>query len=104
MPNMHEEFNAFFKKEDLTGPLTLTIQDVKKIEIGRDENLEEKWAVFFVEDRRGVTLNKTRKDQLVEITDSAESDDWIGKRVRLVIDPGVKYQGKKVGGLAFEAP
>lgn len=103
MPDMSAEFNRFFRKEDLTGPLPLTIAGVEKIQVGKGDDAEDKWTVFFEEDQRGVTLNKSRQEQLTEITGSTFSEKWIGKRVHLVVDPNVKFGGKKVGGLAFEA-
>lgn len=103
MPDMSAEFNRFFRKEDLTGPLVLTIAGVEKIPVGRGEDAEDKWTLFFEEDQRGVTLNKSRQEQLTEIVGSSFSEKWIGKKVSLVVDPNVKFGGKKVGGLAFEA-
>lgn len=103
MADVTSEFSQFFKKEDLRGPRVLTITNSERDEIGRGDDRETKRVLYFEEDPRGVVLNKSRFTQLVEITGSADSDQWVGKKITLVVDPNVKYAGKKVGGLAFEA-
>jgi hypothetical protein len=64
-----------------------------------DGRTEEKIVVYFHEDTRGLTLNKTRGAALVK-TFGDDMDGWIGERVELYIvdtqmGPGIRIRAAK---------
>jgi len=105
MPDLSAFFNKFFKADDFkeSGSRTMTIKKIAIEEVGGGEGRpkEQKPVLYFEEDDRGVTLNKTRNDSCVEIFGSKDSDKWIGGKVQLVFDPNVKFGSKKIGGIAI---
>lgn len=104
MPDLSSFFAKFLKAEDLKeGPRTLTIKNVDRQEVGKDDKKEMKLVMSFVEDDRGVTLGSDRYAQATEIFGSKNTDIWLNKKIQLVFDPNVKYAGKRVGGIAFRA-
>lgn len=69
-----------------------TIQGVKKL------------VVMFENMEVGLPLNTTRIEALIEIHGGVEeTDEWRGTKVILAVDPNIRFQGKKVGGVAIEA-
>ena len=90
--------SPFLKKEDFEKPTVLTIKRVSLETVAKGE---EKWALFFNEKAKGLILNKTKIKQL-EAGYGDDTDDWIGKRVRLSFDPDVTYGGQVIGGIKLE--
>lgn len=62
-----------------------------------------KLVCYFDKHELGLPLNTTRIEQLMDIHGGVEeTDEWRGTKVRLVVDPNVRFQGKRVGGVAIE--
>lgn len=96
-------FSSYFKAEDVQeAPRVVTIKSVGYEDVGRDENKDKKLVMRVDEDERGLTLNKTRYLDLAEMFGSKDSDKWIGKKVKLIFDPSIKFGGRKVGGIACQ--
>jgi len=96
-------FATFFKAEDFKeAPRTLTIKIVEPRKVGREGQETEKLVIITEEDGRLITLNKTRYEDLAEMFGSADTDKWIGKKVKFIFDPAVKFGGRKVGGIACQ--
>lgn len=91
-----------FKGESVKGqsPLRLTIKVVKAAEVGMDKTVKP--VVYFVEDPRGLVLNTTKFNDLVEAHGTRDADNWVGAGVELFFDPNVSYQGKKCGGVGMK--
>lgn len=102
MPDFSASFSKFFKAEDVKlAARTLTIKSAG-MEIIESENgakKESKPVLRFVEDERGLVLNKGRNDALVE---ALGLGDWAGAVVEMFFDPNVKFGGKKVGGIGIK--
>lgn len=61
-------------------------------------------AVIYFEGRdRGLVLNGTRHDTLIQITGSANSEDWIGTKID-VRDGMTNYGGKPTGCIVISKP
>lgn len=89
-------FGSFLVVEDLLGKeVNVTIASVELVEFDG----KEKPAMRFKGKKKGWTFGPTAWDELKELLGSDESNDWIGKKIRLWVDPSVVYQGKKVGGI-----
>jgi len=96
-------FSSFFKAEDFKeAPRVFTVASVAPQTIGPEGRQEEKLVLKVEEDERGITLNKTRYQDLGEIFGSLDTDEWIGKKVKLIFDPSIKFGGRKVGGIACQ--
>jgi hypothetical protein len=57
----------------------------------------------FVEEDRGLTLNKSRYEDATNIFGDKNTDSWLGKKITLAYDPNIKFGGKRVGGIVFRA-
>ncbi|HPA81148.1 MAG TPA: hypothetical protein PLS95_10080 [Thermoanaerobaculales bacterium] len=91
--NINDAFpSQYLKADDLgTSKPVVTISHVEMEEVGEGK----KPVLYFQGKARGMVLNKTNKERLVEFMGSTETDDWAGKRVRLVVEK-VDYAGKRV--------
>lgn len=78
---------------------TVTISDVKLEKVGEDQKL----VVYFVGKDRGLVLNKTNANNIADILGSEDTDDWIDKKIRLIVAK-VDYQGKRVPAIRVEVP
>lgn len=92
--------SKYLKKEDFDTPAVLTIKDCSLEEVGKGE---ERWVLFFKERAKGVVLNVT-KIRLLEKTYGQDTDEWIGKRVKLYHDPDVTFGTQIVGGIGMKVP
>lgn len=108
MVNIDEEFkeskisfNVETLKDSKFEMKQLTISDVELREFKKEESIEKKLILSFKETDMGLTLNITNMETLKDSFGS-ETDDWIGKKIRLVIDPNVRFQGKKQGGIRIK--
>lgn len=104
MPDNSALYNKYFKADDVReSARVLTVKRVDVEEVGGNDGKpkEKKEVLYFEEDDRGCTLNKTRRDVIIEIAGSPNNEKWLGKKVKLVFDPNVKYGTKKVGGIAL---
>lgn len=90
----------YLAKEDLFHlngqQATVTIQHVGSVEV---EDGEHKLTVSVAEFPKPLVVNKTNIRVLADLFGSLETDDWIGKRFNLYVDPHVSFAGRVVGGL-----
>ncbi len=80
-------------------PLTLTIKDVVKEAM---DDGKVKPVLYFEEDERGLVLNVTNRNELID-RHGRNSDDWIGKKVTLTTQ---RVQGPNgmADGIRFVPP
>lgn len=98
MANYKEHFaGAFFKAEDVKTPIKAAID---RAELMTMNDGKEKPVVYLTGHRRGIVLNGTRYDQIVEITKTHETDDWVGHEVCVYADK-TNFGGKKVACIAI---
>ena len=76
--------SKYLKASDADTDLTLTIaRIVKEIMKNRDNQDEEKYVLYFKDVEKGMVLNKTNKNTLVDLY-GEETDDWIDKKIILI--------------------
>lgn len=103
MPDFSDEFASLFKAEDFKeGPRTMTIEKVDKVLMGPEGKQDNVLVLFVKEDKRGVKMNKTRYNDLSEMFGSKNTDDWTGRKVKFLLDPSIKFAGRRVGGIACQ--
>ena len=89
--------SKFLRKEDVEDDLIVTVKDCRLEDMPGDGG-EQRWVLFFRELPKGLVLNSTTI-RVLEKAFGNDSDDWIGKRVTLYVDPNVSFRGQVVGGL-----
>lgn len=89
--------SRFLRKEDLDDDLLVTVKSVKLEDMPGDDG-ERRWVAYFRELPKGLVLNVTTIRTL-ESAFGGDTDDWIGAKVTLFVDPGVQFKGKVVGGV-----
>lgn len=91
----------YFKGSDVeSDPLVLTMGKVKIEQVGRDK--DERPVVRFQEDDRGLVLNATNNNFLIEAF-GRESDGWFGHQIELYAIQ-TEFAGKPTVGLRVRLP
>lgn len=102
MPRVSEMIQSkFLRKEDFDEDAIVTIKNVSLEEMPGGS--DTKWVVHFNELPKGLVLNVTAI-RVLEAAFGDDSDGWIGKRIKVYVDPNVSFQGKIVGGLRIQTP
>ena len=80
MPNVAEYFpSTYLKASDLKGASpTVTIERVEYEAVGRQKDMKP--IVYFAGKEKGLVLNKTNCNKIVEIAQSPVTEDWPGVR------------------------
>ena len=95
--------SKYLKQEDVPQPMLVTIRGVEQVQVGRDDEMTMKWAIYFHELDKPMTLNVSNIMTL-EAYLGEETDAWKGKQTVVYVDPDVMYAGKRVGGIRLRAP
>lgn len=104
MPSYKTAFGSFLKTEDLQGravPVVIEVVELVTIK-GQDGKPDErKLAAHFRGKDKALVLNKTRCEQLEDIFDTDDYEQWAGP---VMLVPGeTKFGGKTVGCVNIEA-
>jgi len=103
MPKVSEMIQSkFLRKEDFEEDRVMTIRGLKLEDMPGDDGTQ-KWVLYFQEDAKGMALNVTTI-RVLEAAFGDHSDMWIGKKVKVYVDPNVSFGGKVVGGLRLMPP
>jgi hypothetical protein len=90
--------SSYLKASDLQGKaVRVTIDSVSTETLGDDR----KAVLHFVGKEKGLVLNKTNANRIVEATGSDETDDWEGWSITLYATK-VDYQGKRVDAIRVD--
>ena len=92
---------SYLRQEDVDGDTLATISGAKEELVGADK--ERCLVVFFEELDKGLVFNATNINTCTALFGTDETDEWIGKRVTIYVDPNVMFGGKKVGGLRIKS-
>jgi len=106
MPRTSEMMESkYLKKEDFDEDGTIcTVRGFERVNVAKeDERPEMKWVMTFEEFDKGMVLNSTNIQLAEAAMGSDNTDDWIGRRIIVYVDPNVSYQGKLMGGLRLKA-
>lgn len=98
MPKVSEMIQSkYLRKEDIDDEIVVTLKDVSLESMPGDVG-EQRWVLAFKELPKGLVLNSTTI-RVLEKAFGADSDDWVGKKAVLYVDPNVSFKGQIVGGL-----
>jgi len=99
--NVNDAFpSKTLKASDLDGnQVTVTIARVEIEKMGTDQ----KPVVYFKGKDKGLVLNKTNSKRIVEITGSAETDDWKGHSI-VLFPTETEFQGETVDCIRIKKP
>lgn len=86
----------FFKAADFPQPKLLVIESVDEEEVGPDR--EEKLVVWFVDEPRGLVLNRINGETIAAIAGTEDLDLWPGTRV-VCYSSDVSFGGRTVPGI-----
>lgn len=88
--------SSYLKAADIEGHSPIvTIASIQVEELGQDEAKEKKPVLYFEGKERGLVLNHTNANTIALITGSEETDQWVGKRIKLFVEI-VPFKGKAV--------
>jgi len=106
MPKISEmRESKFLKQNDVGKGVLATIASCDQQNVAMEgAGAEMKWCLHFRELEKPLVLNSTNIQLCAQICKSDDTDEWIGKRVVLYVDPNVSYGGKLVGGIRVRAP
>lgn len=90
----------YLKCDDLGGRRVLVT--IERMEAQKIED-EEKPVLYFVGKNKGLVLNRTNADSIIEITGTDETDEWEGKQIVLHPDK-TKFGGKTVDCIRIATP
>jgi len=97
--------SKYLRKEDIDGDKLVTIKTIEKVNVAREDSAPEyRWAMMFQEFAKPLILNSTNIQICEAVFGSDDSDNWLGKKVVLYVDPTIQLKGKIVGGLRLRAP
>lgn len=95
----------YITKDDVGKGLLVTVKGLVLRNVAQEEDPpEKKWCLLFQELDKPFVLNITNINLCQEAFGSDDTDDWIGKRLVLYVDPNVMYAGKRRGGIRVRAP
>ncbi len=81
--NIHDAFPSnYIKASDLgTNQPVVTIDRVEREQVGKAK--DNKAVLYFEGKTKGLVLNKTNANKIIELTGSAVTEEWNGQRIRL---------------------
>jgi len=96
--------SKYLGKDDLNGPLLVTIKNLDTAMIKGDHGDECKTVMFFKEGDAKPYIMNTCNWMTLEDAYGEDSDDWHGKPVEFYVDQNVMYGTKRVGGVRVRVP
>lgn len=97
--------SKFLKKEDVGRGMLLTITGCIRKNVAKEgADAELKWCLTFQEEDKPLVLNAINIQLIEAITESDDTDYWVGKRIVAYTDPTVSFGGKVVGGIRVRKP
>ena len=97
--------SKYLKQDDVGDGKLVTIKGFKRENVAQEgEPPEYKYIMGFEELEKPLVLNSTNIQLAERAMGSDETDEWIGKKLVLYVDPNVSYGGKIVGGIRVRAP
>jgi len=102
MPNINEFFpSKYLKASDLNGKEpVVTIKKVVREEVGQKRDMKP--IVYFEKVGRGLVLNKTNANKIIQIAGSGVTEDWKGVQI-VLFSTEVEFQGDTVDAIRIKA-
>lgn len=96
MPDINDAFpSRFVRATDLKGHRVVVILDRVEYEV---LDRQKKAILYFRGKEKGLVLNKTNANRLIQLLGTAITEQWSGQRVTLYAEP-VPFQGGMVPGV-----
>lgn len=89
----------YLGKDDVSSPITVTIDRVEAESVGQGAEAEEKRVAHFQEKVKPMILNSGNWQMIESISGEGDDEHWAGTRIEIFVDPTVSYGGKRIGGL-----
>jgi hypothetical protein len=97
--------SKFLKQSDIGAGALMTVRGCEPHNVAKEgAEPENKWCLTFEESDKPLVLNSINIQLCEKIFGSDDTDDWVGKRIVLYVDPTVSYGGKVTGGIRVRAP
>jgi hypothetical protein len=97
--------SKFLKQSDVGAGSLMTVTGVNPHNVAKEgAEPEQKWCLEFSESDKPLVLNSINIQLCEKIFGSDDTDDWVGQRIVLYVDPTVSYGGKVTGGIRVRAP
>lgn len=93
--------SKYLAKADFEDEQVCTIKGVKQENLAKDDQQPEfRWVLYFRDAPvpKGMVMNITTI-RVLEQAFGGDTDQWVGNKVVVYIDPNVSFGGKVVGGL-----
>lgn len=102
MANINEAFpSKFLKASDLQDQTVGVVIDRVEFEpVGQDRQMKP--VLYFEGKEKGLVLNKTNSNKIIQITGSTETEDWHGTRVA-IYPTETSFQGDMVECIRIKA-
>jgi hypothetical protein len=93
--------STYLKHQDLDGgEWVVTVKEIVKENIkSQDGSSKEKFVLYFQETDKGLVLNTTNIKTLWKLFGTDESEQMVGKRLKLYVKDDVEYAGTLVSAL-----
>jgi hypothetical protein len=88
--------SRYLKAADVGRSRQLTVRKVHMEEVGQER--ETKPVMYFMDETRGLILNKTNCNAAASILRSADTANWVGKQLTLHVE-AVHYAGRSTPGI-----
>lgn len=104
MPRISEAFPSKYLAADVDirdqdeGGTIYTISGADFAMVGQGDDAESKLVLYFHEVDKGLVLNKTNATTIAGLFKSDDTDDWIGKQIKMFAKD-VEFSGKMVRGI-----
>jgi hypothetical protein len=106
MPKLSDfKESKFLAQKDVEKPMLVTIAGCVKHNIAKEgAPAIDKMCMSFAEIEKPLVMNWTNAQICAAICGSEDTDDWIGHKVVLYVEPNVMFEGKLVGGIRIRKP
>ena len=95
----------FVQKTDVEKEVLVTIDKVTEEDVSMEDKPEKmKFVIYFKEDYKPWAPGIESLEDIHRIAGTGNVDDWHGTKLVLLVDPDVRFAGKKVGGIRCRAP
>lgn len=87
-----------YLKADAISDVNDTIYTIARAtleKVGQGSDAKDMCILYFRETDKGLGLNRTNGETLIDLFKTQEMDEWIGKQIALYVDKNVYYGGQK---------
>lgn len=96
--------SKYLSKDDLHTPLVLTVKDVAMQTVQNEDGNDDVPVMEFREDVKPMIVKNQTNWSNLEEAFGDDTDNWIGKKIEVYVDPNVMFKGKKTGGVRIRIP